>query len=496
MSNILGLWGQNFSNGTEELIAVWGKAAMVRRSSQWILTNGYITAGTKCELESFLDCAFMVTGVDANQCYDGSHWSTIKNLGDSPKAYFLKRYNVRLYLGNITIGSTAYPSRVWFSDLPIDKAIKWGLETGSDLSQTAGSAVVTSAGSAFKGVNIKTGDPFTIEDGDNKGEYVVQSIDSQTQITLTETLEYTATNSTFWVGGNYFDVETDDGDTIQAFRKNSNELLIFKKNSLHRFSGQGGTLRQVKGVPGTTSRRGVIDVGQYTYYYHPTGIYRVGLPDVELISNPIYDFIEGVTSANQTKVITWQEDEKKAVFFLGDVTLRDGTVISDCAVVFDTTIKAWSARSYKTTFQVATNWLESNVPTVYTGDDADSVFKMNTGNDFDDVAIPCETEFKPIFPAGEDVIVDFTRLRAYIENGPDVQFLFKLYYKPTGDEDRWVNDEDWTPMKGSQRADKMEWRFPEGTRASGVALKAVESSSDESFLLEKLVIYFSNPAIL
>jgi hypothetical protein len=495
-TSLLGIHGYNKADDTEKLIAVWDDAPYVYNSSteEWDKASVTLTDSTKAEFRTFLNYAFMVNGVDSNYSYDGTTWSTSTNLSDSPKGYFIERYDVRLYLGKITIGSTSYFSRVWFSDLPKNNAITWGLETGSDLAQTEDSATITSAGSLFKTRNIKVGDPFTITSGDNAGEYTVQSIDSETQITLTATLANTAASSSFWVGGNWFDVETDDGDTIKCLTKNSDELIIFKRNTLHRYSVRGQELRQVKGAVGTTAQRSVANIGDYTYYYHPSGIYRYNGVSSSLISNAVEDFIEGVTDANQTEVIAWVQNEKIVNFYLGDITLRDGKTISDCVVSFNTMSENWSARSYPFVFKAATTWLESNVPAVYVGDDASHIFKLDTGTSFDDSDIPFELETKPYFPAGEDVVVNFERVRVWIESGLDVQLLYKFYYKPTKNVRQWINDADWKPMRGSMRSGKSEWEFPQDDRrASGVALKFIESSADESFLIEKFVIYYSNP---
>lgn len=497
-TDLLSIFGYNKANDTEKLIIVWSQAPMIYNSTtgSWEKAPITLTAYKKAEFRTFLDYAFMVNGVDSNYSYDGSVWSTTTNLNDSPKAYFIEKYDVRLYLGNITIGSTAYPSRVWFSDLPKNNAITWGLETGSNLAQTASSAVITSSGSLFKTRNIKVGDPFFITTGTNAGQYVVQSVDSETQITLTANLTYTATGSSFWVGGNWFDVETDDGDTIKGFGKNSNEVVIFKRNTLWRYSSRGQELRQVKGAVGTTARRSIVNVGDYTYYYHPSGIYQYNGTSSKLVSNAIEDFIDGITTANQTEVVAWVQNEKIVNFYIGDITLRDGTSITDCVVSFDVTAENWSARSYPFAIMAATTWLESNVPNVYVGDDTAHVYKLDTGTNFNTAAIPFELETKPYFPAGEDVIVNFDRIRFFVDNGPDVQVLYKLYYKPTNNGKQWISEEDWRPMLGSMRSGKAEWEFPaDNRRASGVALKFIESSTNESFLIEKFVIYTSNPAI-
>ena len=496
MANTVGLYGYNKSDGTEEMIAVWCRAPVIYNSSSgtWEKAPITLTVDQKAEFRTFLDYMFLVNGVDPNYSYDGSVWSADTNLNDAPKAYYIEKYNVKLYLGNITYGGVSYPSRVWSSDLPENGKITWGLETGTDLAQTADSAVVTSAGSVFKTRNIKVGDPFIITTGSNAGEYTVQSIDSNTQITLTEDLDNTQTSKTFWVGSNWFDVETDDGDIIKGFGKNSNELLIFKRNSLHRYSSRGLELRQVKDSPGTTARRSIVNLGNYTYYYHPSGIYRYGGGTTDLISNAMEDFIDGVTTANQDDVVAWKQNEKIVLFYLGDVTLRDGTSISDCVVSYNTTSNTWSSRSYPFEITVATNWLKSNVPTIYVASGS-YVYEIDTGTDFNDSAIPFELETKPYFPVGENTIVDFNKVRVCIENGLDIQVLYKLYYRPTSNVGQWTNDNDWQPLQGSVRSDRAEFTFPSNSRASGVALKFIESSTNESFLIEKFVIYCSNPAI-
>ena len=497
MSSLLGLFGYNKANGTEKLIAVLANAPMIYNSSTggWNKAAIYLTSDKKAEMRTFLDYAFLVNGTNPNYSFDGTVWSTVTNLSDSPMGFYIETYDVRVYLLDVIIAGTRYYSRCWFSDLPKNNKITWGLETSTDLVQTASSAVVSSATSLFKTRNIKVGDPFLITTGTNAGQYVVQSIDSETQITFTTSLTNSATGSTFWVGGNWFDVQTDDGDVGKGFGKNSNELLVFKRNSLHRYSSRGNELRQVKGAVGTTSRRGIVNIGDDTFYYHPTGIYQYNGVSSKLISNAIEDYIEGVTTANQTEVVSWVEKESIANFYIGDITLRDGITISDCVVSYDSGSQSWSSRSYPFPITAVTTWLESNEPHVYVGDDSSHVYQIDTGTKFDGDPIPFQLETKPYFPAGEDVIVNFDKVRVWIDNGPDVQVLYKLYYKPMSNQKQWLNDEDWRPMIGSQRGSKSEWDFPQDNRrASGIALKFIESSTNESFLLEKFSIYHSNPA--
>lgn len=472
---------------------------MKRYGSAWYKVSGsWLTDSLDNYMDSFLDNVFGVNGTDANWSYDGSNFSQATNVADAPIAKFVKRHQTRLYLFNIAIGNTSYKSRCWYSDLPENNTITWGLETGSDLVQTADSATVTSAGSLFKTRNIKVGDPLIIISGANTGEYTIKSVDSETQLTLIDSDEMSSTvTGSFWTGSNWFDVQTDDGDIGMGMTVASNELILYKKNSAHRYNATGQELRQIKSMPGTTSSRSlVVGTDGYSYSYHPTGIYRTLGTTGENISEAIYDITENVATAFQDNVVAWEEDKNFIVFHLGDVTTRDGETISNCEVKFDEGAKNWTIQSRDRQLTCATNWLEGNVQNVYGGSTANDVYKLNYGNSFTTGStvnpIHFGLELKEVFPEGSEAIVDFNRIRAYVDNGPDIQIMYKLIYKPTSREDFWISDTMWKPLRGSQRGGRNEWYFPLGSRASGVKLKVIESSTKESFLLEKLVLYYSN----
>jgi hypothetical protein len=498
MANIYGIHSHNFSSGTEELIAVWKNSPMIRSSSAWNkMAGAWLTDSQEVFMESFLDKVFGVNGTDANWEYGGTSYSTsAASIIDSPIAKYIKRHKTRLYLFNIAISNSTYKSRCWYSDLPNDTTITWGLEYGSDLVQTADSKTVTSAGSLFETRNIKIGDPLIITSGANTGKYTVGAVNSETSIELTTAPASTVTGS-FWIGGNWFDVETDDGDVGMGMTVVSNELILYKKNSAHRYNASGQELRQIKSMPGTTSPRSlVVGTDGYSYSYHPTGIYRTLGTTGQSISDPIKDIVENVATAFQDNVVAWEEDKNYIVFHLGDVTTRDGETISNCEAKFDESANSWTLQSRDRQITCATNWLESNVQNVYGGSTADDVYQLNHGNSFTSGStvnpIHFGLELKEIFPEGSEAIVDFNRLRAYVDNGPDIQIMYKLIYKPTSREDFWISNTMWKPLKGSQRGGRNEWYFPLGSRASGVKLKVIESSTKESFLLEKMVLYYSN----
>jgi len=124
----------------------WNKAGSV-----------YNTANLDTSFETFVDCLFMTNGTDKVWCYNGTTWE-VQNVNTSVKGKYIKKYNTKLYLGNVTIAGVSYPSRVWYSDLPLaDGTLRWGIESGTNLVQTAGSAIITSTGAKFKDNNVKVG---------------------------------------------------------------------------------------------------------------------------------------------------------------------------------------------------------------------------------------------------------------------------------------------------------------------------------------------------
>ena len=84
----------------------------------------------------------------------------------------------------------------------------------------------------------------------------------------------------------------------------------------------------------------------------------------------------------------------------------------------------------------------------------------------------------------------------FIENGEGLQVLYKLYYKPTTNDNIWVNDRDWKPLKIKGNGQKIEAVFNSDCRACGIKLKFIQSSGREGLLLEKYILYYSNPAVI
>lgn len=497
------LHGVNYADETTEKLIrnLFGKMYVYNSSTgNWDYESVLLNTSTGIDSDNFLDHAFFVNGVDANRTRNSSGtWSTTTNVSDSPIAKYIKADKTRVYLGNIKINSTWYRSRVWYSDFPKNGTIRWGLETGTNLAQTASSAVVTSSGATFITNNIKVGDPFIIETGTNAGQYTVRTVDSETQITLTGTLTNAQTNCTFWVGGNWFDVNTDDGDVIKGFGKNSNEVVILKRTSAHRYNPTAGTLRQVKEYPGTSDNRSIVDLNEYTYYYDPASdsIRRYDGVNSITISNAIEDILQNMTSAMKNSgVVGWSVDGKIVEFYIGNTSTREGDSITKCVASWSTTTESWSLRSMPYGVEQSTKWTQSGRPETYIVTDDDRVLKVGDGYTYAGTPMSFELLDQPFFPEGHDKLVDFDKLRVFIDNGHDIQVMYRLFYIPRDDGSSWYIGE-WESLKGRADSQLVEFDFSneEIRRACGVQFKFIQSSSDESFTIEKYILYASNPSI-
>lgn len=448
-----------------------------------------LTAGEKVETESFLDMLFVVNGLtDAPRTYNGiktdlTSWSTTTNVTDMPKAKYIKGGNGRLYLFNIAllIGGN-FASRVWYSDLPKNNTIVWDFESGSDLAQTASSKVVTSAGSLFKTRGIKSGDKFTITTGTNAGEYNVDTVDSETQITLTEALTATQTGKDFWVGGNWFDVDRNNSDVGMGLGWNFNRLLTFKRHSVSKFQKTTDlatdNLLPIKGAPGTTSGRSIVDTPGFTYWWSDTGLWRTDGVSGQLMSTAMQEVVDGIAAGSLDDVVGWFENDRVIKMFIGDVSNTvTGLTINKCVFCYDTLSNTYWTESLSDTITTAEEFVEGTArKRNYIFSNAGEVFITQEGNSFDGDPIYMEVEHHPYFPISPEYSVNIPRIKLFGESLKSIELVGwkRIYY------DKGLKDDDFRPVDiAYQTEHEIEIRTKEGeNRAAGFVLGYIDNTSD------------------
>lgn len=489
MADVTMLFGFNRSDGINQLLAAYGGDIHRYESGTMTWTGLFqpISTTARGRMRTFLDRGFFVNG-EVVKRYDGLTWTNEVVTKKAPVAKYVYTDPNQsiLYLGYISYQGQTFASRFWKCDLPKSNDVTYGLEYGADLIQTPNSNVVKSPGAYFKTRNIKIGDPLIIINGANIGEYIVSSVDTETQITLTTNLLYNVAGSQFWVGSNWVNVTTSNNDVMTGFGDNSNQVLVFKNESLHRYDGS--SLTKIKGVPGTHSQESVVNIGQYTYYFHRTGIWRYNGYTSELISRPVQDYIDGVSSSNYDSIIAWRVNETTYRVFVGDVSNTDFQLsVTDCFLDFDTISQSWSPGSLPITITASTPFLESNVENTYLGTNNAQVFQDNVGSDDNGVAIPWFAETGWHFPGGESIESEITRIQIYAQAGRGIQFKYKLYGTPFDIDKQWRGLGD---IKDYVTEIKLKNRRDIDKIARGINIMLEDSDGLKSPIIEKINVFW------
>ena len=402
-------------------------------------------------METFLDHVFLQDYSGLPRTYNGTAWGKT-NVSRTLIAKYQKRLKTRLFLGYCNFlapqaptGAGPFPSRIFFPNLPKNEKITWGIEWGTNLKITSGSATVSVSSTVqdFIANGIKKGDPIYLTSGlTTTLQSFVLSIDSPYQLTLTDVMTETATSVHFWVGSNWLDVGTDDNDFITQLGDNDDRLLIFKQFSLWRYNFT--SLQKVKDAVGTTSGKSVVNIGRYTFYFHgsnantrKTGFYSYDGAQSQLISRAIQPYIDGITSANYTAVVAWREGTKFRAF-VGTLTNTPANIsVTNAVLTLDTEGGQWSVDPIADVITSATRYLDSGVERTFIGTDDDEILDTPNGNTHNTSAISFATETGVRYPLGTDIMNEFTRVIVHSRGGRGLQVAYKLYATPDNDDDVW-----------------------------------------------------------
>jgi hypothetical protein len=98
------------------------------------------TATNHCDFETFLNTMIGTNGVNVPFCYPGSGSAYALTVPTGlTAAKYVRLYNNYLFLGNVTVSSVVYPSRVYFSD--IKSITSWQTYNYIDISKDDGQAI-------------------------------------------------------------------------------------------------------------------------------------------------------------------------------------------------------------------------------------------------------------------------------------------------------------------------------------------------------------------
>lgn len=293
---------------------------------------------------------------------------------------------------------------------------------------------------------------------------------------------------------NWFDVNPEDGDVIKGLAESANRLLVFKENALYRYDTN--TLYKVPGCPGTVNNRTIQNLQGWTIYLHSSGIWAYDGSTSKLISRPIKDIIEGISTINYANATSWVVGDHYYLF-VGDVyNSSAGLTIDKCLIDYDISKNAYSWRKLtksptifmvyrddrsSTTYNDASvtynsaettyNGLISSEPRTFFGATDGAVYSFGVGNTYDGSDIPFFMETKDYWLGDPSLFKLLQKLIVHCDGGRHVSIQYK------------IDDGDWK-MLGRLNRSVTELDFPSGTRGRSVKFRVTESSHGDPFTFE------------
>lgn len=510
-TSVKGIHGFNKSDGTSVVLAGYANDVVNVDTG---LGYGLNIGGTRVDFETFLDMVFVQDGIITPRTFNGTTWG-YNGVRKCPIfTGGIRQFKTRMYGLNATIPDINKPftSRIFYTDLPtLDGSLDtvfWGLTWGTtgiayNNTNRFRSENSTNPGinAGFKKYGIKIGDPLFIYDSRFAlQKYTVASIIDDLEIRTVETFRLDAgtaiyTGINFWVGGNWQDVSTNNNDTGMWLIENNDKLMVFKKHSLHRWGGPGTPLQKVKGAPGTSSARSVVNVGkEYTMYfyggnYQATGFYLYDGVSSTKISNAVQPFIDAIDPNFYGSVVGWKEGNVYRAYIdtlTGTNSSNKSFNISMSKAVFtyDSETGAQSVDPISDVIATTGYFLEGGKEKTLLGTDSGKILYTPSGNSFNVLPIPFKVATYPIYPRTTRFLNDFTRIQVLGRDLAGIRVYYKLWDNPLD------VDQDWRPL-GDLKWDRTELIVPKDhCYASGIQLMFEETSIREnSCVIEKITIF-------
>ena len=167
-----------------------------------------------------------------------------------------------------------------------------------------------------------------------------------------------AGDSTSWDINNFFDVEDQRGEPIQALKVSKDKLWIFKTNSTFYYDEVN--LKQTLFDIGAYSHRCVQEIDGLLYTFCPSGVFVTNGFEAKRISDPIKEYIKDFrpTITETTRPIVTNTFsgvyDKKYILYIGDIL--SPSTLNDVVLVYDTIKKNWTVYDSIIDFQCFLNW--------------------------------------------------------------------------------------------------------------------------------------------
>lgn len=147
----------------------------------------------------------------------------------------------------------------------------------------------------------------------------------------------------------YIDINANNNDTITALVRTQNVLFVFTSNSIFRvYNTQSVDNSPVANV-GTVSQEAVVQSKDGTYFYHPSGIYKLSNDgSVTEISKKISDIIQGIYDGDKADVVGWH-DADHVYFSIGYRDSAGDSLTKTRVVRYTINSQVWTVYSFTDT---------------------------------------------------------------------------------------------------------------------------------------------------
>lgn len=202
-----------------------------------------------------------------------------------------------------------------------------------------------------------------------------------------------------------FEVRTNDSDRITGKKAFLNSLLIFKKYSFHRVTGEDPTnfsLNQVSDQYGCISGRAIATYEQYCLFLDRKGIIRFNGANIEYLSQKVEPIFQRMNLAAAEDNAWMIHDRQKNQIWCAIPV--DGSTQNNMTVIYDYVNNAWSTFSGFVPAVGAIIKADQNVPVPFYGSYSSMIFNFGSSYFGDNGAgITCLVKTRYVGDLGQSV---------------------------------------------------------------------------------------------
>jgi hypothetical protein len=203
------------------------------------------------------------------------------------------------------------------------------------------------------------------------------------------------------------------------------------------------------------------------------------------ISNPIQDYIDGISSANYASIVAWREGNIYRAY-VGDISNPGRDIaITNAVLELDLDNNTWSPGSIGDVIKCSTLFRESNIENTYVGNDSAQVFATPSGYSDNGDPVPWYMETRTVYPAGSEIINQMNKIQVISRDASGVRVRYKLINAP------FASDENWQGL-GEINADKTELFIPKKhSKSCGIKYRLEKNDTVEpTQLIEKITTFY------